>query len=327
MESMNNLPNFNFNFINPNLPNQTPAGNSGANLPNINLNPMPLNPTPVNQEIFTPMFQNQAPEQPQPKAPAEEATMFNFEMAKMDNETLLKYLQSALKMPDSIEKFIKSADTKALKVLVENMINTKALGEFLNQNSTNAIEKILKTISETMKSGATDISQLKDILGILTAIQSQTNLNTNAIKELMLLYIPLNPMVFDKQIDFTPASGDIEEKINNSTLSIVFETVNFSNILCCINSIQNGLYVEMYIDKIFPYERFTKIINTVAKEINFRVEIEPKYSRKINSSEPKIARNFKVFSAGFVPIDVLLLASIIIKTVFKADEMYNNEEG
>ena len=225
---MNNFPNFNFNFLNPNPLSPPAAGNQGANLPLIN--PTMPNKTPVSEDVFKPMFQN-PPADEQIKETKQQQQVFNYEQAKMDSETLLKYLQSTLKMPDSIEKFVKSKDAKALKILVENMINTKALGEFLNQNSTSAIETILKTISASMKSGISDVSQLKDILGILTSIQSQTNLNTNMIKELLLLYIPLNPMVFDKQIDFTPASADIEEAINNSTLSIVFETVNFSNIL------------------------------------------------------------------------------------------------
>ena len=316
---MNNFPNFNFNFLNPN-PLNTPATGGAGN------NSAPVNPSPVSEEIFTPMFQNE-PQKPQAEAPKAETMTFNFEMAKMDNETLLKYLQSTLKMPDNLEKFIKNADKGTLKILVQNMIDTKVLGEFLNQNSALAIEKILKTISTSLKSGASDVSQLKEILGILTSIQSQTNLNTNAIKELLLLYIPLNPMVFDKQVDFTPASEEIEDKINNSTLSIIFETVNFSNILCCINSVQNTLYVEIYIDKTFPFEKFSKIIETVAKEINFRVEIEPKLSRKMSSMEAKTARNFKIFSSGFVPTEILLLASIIIKTVFKTDEMFAEAES
>jgi len=321
MNNFNSNFNLNFNFINPNNPTNPNIANGQNNSLANGVNNIPLMPNILKKEpvLPAPMFQNnqEAPKE----AMVEKPMVINPEIAKMDNEMLLKYLQSAMNMPESIDKFVKSLDKNALKILVKEMIDTKALGEFLNKNSTVAMEKILKTISETIKSGIHDVSQLKDILGVLSAIQTQTNLNTNVVKELLLLYIPLNPMVFDKQIDFSPASGEIEEKINNSTLSIIFETINFSNILCCINSLSTGLYVELYIDKDFPAERFSKVLNTVAKEINLRIELETKYSRKINSKEPKKARNFKIFSSGFVPTDVLLLAAIVIKTIFKTDEM------
>ena len=132
--------------------------------------------------------------------------MYDFQMAKMDNETVLKYLQNLLKLPNSIDKFInnlnnKNLDSKITSILVENLINTKALGEFLNQNSTQAISKLMQTISESLKSGINDIGQLKEMLSILGSIQNSTNLSSNAIKELLLLYIPLNQPVFNEEIN------------------------------------------------------------------------------------------------------------------------------
>ena len=308
---MNNFPNFNFNIFNS-KPAAPPAG----------LVNTPEN-SPVSQEAFKPMFQT--PKEQIQKEPTVNSMMYDFEMVKMDSETVLKYLQSAMKMPENLEKFVQNANIGTLRFFVENLINTKLLAEFINQNSTLAIEKIVKAMSESLKAGIKDVSQLKEILGILTSIQTSTNLSQNALKELLLLYIPLNPMVFDKPIDFSPQSSDIEDSINNSALSIIFETINFSNILCCINCFENNLYIDLYIDKIFPYDKFTKILNSVAKEANLNITVEAKYSRKINSKEPAKAQNIKIFSQGTVQIEVLILASIIIKTIFKTDDDFSRE--
>lgn len=311
------------NNFNPNiLINLLNLQNRQLNTPNPANQVNGKNYSPVNEEIFTPMFsQNQTETKP---AQAQNI-VYDFEMAKMDSEMLLKYIQSSMKMPNTIEEFLQNNNAQTLKILIKDILNTKILAEFLNQNSTQAIETILKTISSSLKSGITDVGQLKDVLGILTAIQSQTNLNSNALKELMLLYIPLNPAVFDKQVDFLPSSEDIAQEIENSTLSIIFETVNFSNILCCINEADGSLYVSFYCDKGFPFERFSKVIYTVSKEANLNVVLDNKNSRKINKNNPAPSKNLKIISSGFVPASILILAHIIIKSVFKTDEVFGKE--
>ena len=87
--------------------------------------------------------QNQITQQPQqtPTQQINPGLMYDFQAAKMDNETILKYLQNLMKLPNSIDKFVnqlnsKNIDPKITSILIQNMISTKALGEFLNQNST-----------------------------------------------------------------------------------------------------------------------------------------------------------------------------------------------
>jgi len=101
--------------------------------------------TPNQQQA--PQPQLQTPQQAQNINPS---LMYDFSIAKMDNETVLKYLQNLLKLPNSIEQFVnqlnaQSIDPKIKSILIENMISTKALSELLNQNSTEAISKLLQT--------------------------------------------------------------------------------------------------------------------------------------------------------------------------------------
>ena len=105
---------------------------------------------PQNTQQSTPQTQIPTQQTPQNINPS---IMYDFQMAKMDNETMLKYLQNLLKLPNSIDKFVeqlnsKNIDPKIAKILVENLISVKALSEFLNQNSNSAISKLI-SLSKT----------------------------------------------------------------------------------------------------------------------------------------------------------------------------------
>lgn len=299
---------------------------------NININ------TLANQKAN--MVQNSQNQQPQPQTQTQAQTtpqqqvqyvnpalMYDFQSAKMDNETVLKYLQNLMKLPNSIDKFVnqlnsKNIDSKIASILVENMISTKALSEFLNKNSQEAISKLMQTISSTLKSGGSDISQLKEILSILGAIQNSTTVNTNTIKELLLLYIPLNAPVFDKEVDFDDFE-DIQEENSKkgAKISILFETINFSNMLCTINENSSDLLIDIWSDKIFPKEKFISVINALSKEALINPLIE--FKNRQTSSRSYSKQNFKVLSDGFISSTALILSHLIIKIIFKIDNDYS----
>jgi len=272
--------------------------------------------------------QNQTPQQqilPQNQQPQHinPSLMYDFQAAKMDNETILKYLQNLMKLPNSIDKFVnqlnsKNIDSKISAILIENMISIKALSQFLNENSNNAISKLMQTISLTLKSGANDVSQLKEILSILGAIQTTTSINTNTLKELLLLYIPLNAPVFDKNISGEIQNEEEKEAIKNSKISILFETINFSNILATINESENNLFIDIFSSSDFNKEEFSRIVETLSKEANIVSIIDFKDKQKNDKTNE--TQNFKVLSDGFISPNALLLAHIIIKTILKIDE-------
>ena len=267
-----------------------------------------------------PQLQNQAPQQNQTINPS---LMFDFQLAKMDNQTVLKYLQNIMKLPNSIEQFVnqlnsKNIDPNLSSILLENMISVKALSEYLNQNSTEAISKLMQTISTSLKSGVNDVSQLKEILTILGSIQSSSSLNTNTIKELLLLYIPLNTPVFDKNIDGKIQNEEEKQTIDNSKLSMLFETINFSNLSIAINEAENNLFVDIFATTDFPKAEFIRIIEALSKEANIVSLIDFKDKQKTEIKNK--TQNFKIISDGFVSPNTLILAHIIIKTILKIDE-------
>ena len=252
--------------------------------------------------------------------------LINYEAVKMTNEQVLKYLLNLLDMPSSIDKFIsnlnnpKSQD-KISKLLVENLLNIKALNEFLNQNSTEAINKLLNIISTTLKQGNEDIAQLKDMLNILSTIQQSSSVNTNTLKELLLLYIPLNIPVFNKQNELKDLNEEEEKITKSSILSIMLETINFSNMLCAINSNENQILLDIYSREYFPFEKFNKIMKLLTQNTNFNLLTDFKIT-KTKIKENSI-QNFKVNSKGNIPLNILLIAHMAIKTIFKLDNDFS----
>lgn len=252
--------------------------------------------------------------------------IFSFEVFRMDNETITKYLQNLLNLPNSIDKFVKELDSKnlnpkALNVLVENMVNLKALGELLNQNSKEAVQKLLETIAMQSKTTGASTEQLKEMLGVLTSIQTSTAISSNALKDLLLLYIPIDFQAFNKDVDFEGIEEEDKQKAQNATLSIMIETINFSNILCILNEVENSLYIEISANENFTFDRFKKIIEVLSKEANLKTYVEFKPNRKQLIKNAK--QNFKVVSGGFIPTNILILTHIIVKTIFKIDNDFS----
>ncbi|MBQ9150351.1 hypothetical protein IJX73_05410 [bacterium] len=279
-----------------------------------------------NQQTAQPQAQNLPLPQSINQAAVNSSLMYDFQFAKMDNETILKYLQNLMKLPNSIDKFVnqmseKVANPKLALILAENMISVKMLSEFLNQNSADAISKLMQTISQTLKSGASDVSQLKEILSILNAIQSSTNINSNTLKELLLLYIPLNVPVFDKNVVSVIDDEEEKEAIKNSKLSILFETINFSNLLVSINEVENNFFLDVFVCSKFLKEEFIRIVQALSKEANISSIIDFKNKQDVETRN--IIQNFKILSDGFISPNALILAHIAIKAIFKIDSNYN----
>ena len=244
---------------------------------------------------------------------------------KMDNEVVQKYLQSLLDMPESLDKFLKAINIKDknsqsyqfLKLFVENMINNKELSQLLKQNSNDAIQKLLAVITQSLKQNSADTGQLKEILSVLNVIHSSSSLNTNTLRELFLLYIPINYQVYKENSNFDKITSDNEESIKESILSILFETYNFSNILITLCDNNNTVTVELHASLDFPYDKFKKIITSYAKDNSINVLCD---FLKIKDGQSRGQKqNFKIISNYFVPINILNISHIVIKTIFKID--------
>lgn len=295
--------------------------------------------TPANQQFIP--FQGQAQGQVQaqtqtPQNPMQPSflnqnleTIINesslLERTKLENQQILKYIQNTMKMPETIEKFIKEIAGKnvsesTIEKFIDSMLDTKVINEFLNQNSKAAIEKMLLTIANSIKTGGSDVAQLKEMLSVLTTIHHNTIADTNTLRELLLLYIPLNCPVFDSQMELKKVIENQDEKIKNSSLSILFQTINFSNVLCCMTSENNDVLIELFSIEDFPYKEFEKIVQIIAKEAHLNIRFDFMRINVVSSDESK--QNFRIISNDFIPSNVLIVAHLLIKTLFQFDDKF-----
>ncbi len=310
------MDNFNFNQIrlNQNLPNQNKQAGMVSNSQNLENIQAPKQ----NETLFT--YTNRAQ-----NVPLIDYSTQIFEIPKMETLTVLKYLQNLLNLPNTIDKFIaetKNPNSKLIKLLVENLIGTKELSEFLNKNSKEAILKVLDTITTSLKSGMKEVGDLKEVLKILNVIQNVSkDLSANTIRELLLLYIPLEVPVFEKKVDFTNLSEEQKQGIKEADLSILFETNNFSNILITLTDCTKGILIDIFSNNSFPKEKFETILKTLSKEANINILTEFKEIK--TDEKPSKNQNFSIISNDYVSTNTLLMAHIVIKAVLKIDNDFS----
>lgn len=259
--------------------------------------------------------------------------LYDIQNIKMTRELILKYIQSLLNMPDSIEEFFNQYNreneiqntniNKNALIIIKNILDVAKLSEFLGKNSKIASQKILQTISQALSYGITDTSQLREILTILNTIgQNTTQIqNYNSIKELLLLYIPINPQAFEKASNDTKEIKEEDKEKNQSEFSILFETINFSNFICKISDISGLIYINLSVIKDFPCNFFQKIIKTKIAKTNIKTMLEVNNKHIKNEKRNKI-QNFKIVSSNKVSINTLMISKIIIETVFEIDKNY-----
>ena len=260
-----------------------------------------------------------------------EAQLVNAqEVLKMENEVVQKYLQNLLNMPENIEELLKNVNNKKidshqyqfLKIFVENMLSNKELNQLLNQNSQEAIQKLLNVITQSLKYNSST-SQLKDILSVLNTIHTTSSMDTNTLRELFLLYIPIDYQVFKQNSDFKKIEEEYGEKIKNSILSIMLETYSFSNILAILNSEGNSVMLQICANSDFPFEKFKSIIAELSKDNSINVLCD---FVKINTALKGQKQNFKVISQNYIPVSIINIAYLLTKTIFKIDNDIKNTE-
>jgi len=255
--------------------------------------------------------------------------LYNLKMAKMDNKEVTKYLQNILKVPNEIEEFVKNnqnilmnpiKDVKDVKNIVENMLNLKFLSIFLNDSSKEAMQKVLHMMSNAIKTGIQP-EQLKEMVSILSSISQNVQANSqNSLKELFLIYIPVNYQNFNKELEFNPSDYE-ESKIEQSDLSLIFETINFSNVLCVISEENQKIYIDAFCASNFPSIKLKSILSEKVKKYNFILDYEfNKRKNEYSGTE----QNFKIVSNNYVSIKLLLLAHKIIETVFELDNIHES---
>ena len=132
------------------------------------------------------------------------------------------------------------------------------------------------------------------------------------------LYVPINPEAFSRNVDFELDESQ-EKEVKNSKLSIIFESKNFSNVLFCLKGENNQFDFNIFANELFPIGNFTKIIQKYINELNLKMFVDFNKTGLKSKSE---FQNFKIFSDGLIPLNLLLFSHIAIKIFFEMDNNF-----
>ena len=81
--------------------------------------------------------------------------------------------------------------------------------------------------------------------------------------------------------------------------------------------------IEVHASSEFPYDKFKKVVTSLAKESLINVLCDFIKIKECGSKGQK--QNFKVISNNYVPVNILSVSHILIKTIFKLD--YDSQEA
>ncbi len=245
--------------------------------------------------------------------------LLDFKTFDSDNQNLLKYLKNLLNYPTSIEQFLKNLNNKTinnkeLEILINNNVDLKILSRILSSDSKIGLKKVLTQIEYLSQNFSQN--HLSEILSTLNSLQ----VSKETLKEFLLLYIPINFETFEKRGNFGDFELENKEEIKNSTLSIMFQTLNYSNILITLVELNNSLLIDFFVNETFPEAKFTLVVKEFSKNNSINVDLNKK-AIKIENETKK--QSFRIISNDFVSINIILICNFIIKTILKFDNDFS----
>lgn len=225
-----------------------------------------------------------------------------------------------LMMTDTEAKMLTSQDLTNL--LANSSLDLSKLMLFIQQNGKDALSKLFQMIANFNQIGASvKQDQLSELTALINAcVATAGEKDAQALKTLMLLYLPWLPLndnkAFNLEIDkFNGAEGSRDDSI-----IILISTVNFGNIQILLSKPdKNAININITCSKEFPVEKFKISMNEEAVNYNVQASISANViedtKKEIKDSQAQIS--MKV-SPGVNPF-LILLANSVIKIVTAID--------
>lgn len=223
----------------------------------------------------------------------------------------------------------KLADILPMVLMSDGRVDLSKLSEFLSENSKSAMQKLMMTIANVSKYGANDVSNLKELMGLFS-VNSNMASDTQALKTLLLLYLPWLPLAQrnENDLDFTIdifdkiQGPDPESEENIETVKILIQTENFSNVIAMLETNSLGqIDIDIVAGDNFPHKRVMEIIKEESSINNVKSNISSSVSKKADEEDiQKLAsNNVKIMAAGAISPKLMLMTQLLIKIVIKVD--------
>ncbi len=273
------------------------------------------------------------------KTPQKQTLSPELKMTPMEVEQTSKYVKELLNLPKDVTQVISQMVTNKTMTTAQNMqllllmssgkIDLNQLALLLNDNTKAALQKLVQTLSQAAKMGVTDTAQLKDLINTLGLVSATTTDSASALKNFILLYLPWLPLNaagenLDFDIDVFDKTG-ADENTELQSITILIQTMNFSNIKVTLEMTQNGK-VEILMNCIesFPREKVLTILKKESENLNIQSGLIVETTKKEISKDEIKRTRAEISASSCVSPQLMLMAHAIIKIVFKIDKDFSN---
>ncbi len=267
-----------------------------------------------------------------------------LKLTTIEIEKKADYVKDLLNLPKDFTELISQITTGAapnspalnpkilnqlMALLADGKIDLSRLSEYLGENSKAAMQKLMMTIANISKYGANDVSNLKELMGLFS-INSNITSETQALKTLLLLYLPWLPLAArtENDLDFTI---DIFDKIQGpdpdaqeavESVKILIQTENFANVIVNLDMNPIGqIDIDVTAGDNFPHKRVMELIkeessiNGVKSNVSSSVSKKTEEALKIDYS----SNNVKITSSGTISPKLMLMTQCLIKIIIQVD--------
>lgn len=222
----------------------------------------------------------------------------------------------------------KLADILPMVLMRDGRVDLSKLSEFLSENSKSAMQKLMMTIANVAKYGANDVSNLKELMGLFS-VNSNISSDTQALKTLLLLYLPWLPLSVrsENDLDFTIdifdkiQGPDPESEENTENVKILIQTENFSNVIVMLEVNSLGrIDIDISAGSDFPHKRAMEIIKEESSINNVKSNISSSVAKKTDEDVRKVSfDNVKIMSSGAISPKLMLMTQVLIKIIIQLD--------
>ena len=325
------MTNFNpINFINKFLSPQKQVKNESVE------NRPPSQNTAGDNLIFKRMAQqfNQAQQVAQSNLPQKAATT----MDAFEKTALLKDL---LKLPSDLKEFLnQNARNNAMMMLnvkiapemLAKKLEVSQLMQILMQNSQEGTQKLMQMIAQTARNGG-DVRQLKELMSLLNSNVAAANVSNEAgqaLKNLILLYLPFVPLqenkddALDFELTFFEEDGaqkDGQENEASQSVNVMIKTNNYGNVRAYLElKVPNDLTTLLYCSEDFPRMMLEKLLAQEAKGINLKSNFITETITPKNQSLSDDGGSVKISAQSGVNSYLLLITYSLIRLVVSIDK-------
>lgn len=253
----------------------------------------------------------------------------NMQMTLFLNNEKNAYMKDIMNLPKDMKEILALLQNttqnsgKLATNFMSTNINLSALAELFQKSGKEAIAKMISTMAEASKMGLGNTSELKDMMKLINAsisVSGQDN-QTQAVKTLMLLYLPWLPLQEGKDFELEIENSENGGNDDDAILTILISTVNYGNIkILVIKKTASSFDVLIKCLKNFPQAVLKEKILEENKQHSIQTDImfEEKDDEK---SENKKNHQAKVSMSNLKDVTpyLLVLSNTLIKYIILLD--------